>query len=109
MKSMLKVLVVMSTLMCSALFAADLKSAKAEGLVGEQTNGYLGLVVSSAPADIKALVASVNDQRKAHFAQIASKTGASLDEAAKVFAKEAFERTESGHFIQNEAGQWVKK
>lgn len=109
MKTILHSLLVSLTLLASVAFAADLKSAKADGLVGEQSNGYLGLVVNSAPADVKAMVASVNEQRKAHFAQIAAKTGASLDDAAKVFAKEAYDRTESGHYVQNDSGQWVKK
>ncbi len=93
----------------SAAFAADLKSAKAGGWIGEQQDGYLGLVKADAPADIKALVAEVNGQRKAHFAQIAGKTGVTPADAAKVFAKEAAERTEPGNFIQDAGGNWVRK
>lgn len=90
-------------------FAADLKTAKAQGWVGEQQDGYLGLVKANAPADVKALVAEVNGQRKAHFAQIASKTGVTPADAAKVFAKEAAERTEPGNYVQDAGGSWVRK
>lgn len=93
----------------SAVFAADLKTAKAEGWIGEQQDGYLGLVKANAPADVKALVTEVNGQRKAHFAQIAAKTNVSLTQAAQVFAKEAAERTEPGNYIQDSAGNWVRK
>jgi len=62
---------------------------KAQGLVGEQNNGYLGLVKGDAPPDVKALVADVNNQRKAQFKQIAPKNGIAEEEAAKVFAREA--------------------
>lgn len=109
MKTMMHALLIALTLLASSVFAADLKSAKASGLVGEQNNGYLGIVVPNPPSDVQQMVNSVNDQRKAHFAQIAAKTGVSLDEAAKVFAKEAYERTEAGHYLQDSNGKWVKK
>jgi uncharacterized protein YdbL (DUF1318 family) len=109
MKAMKFLSLLAALLLAVTAAAADLKSAKAEGLVGEQSNGYLGLVAGNAPADVQALVASVNEQRKAHFAQIAAKTGASLDEAAKIFAREAYARTEAGHYIQSDTGAWMKK
>ena len=74
-------------------YAADLKTAKEQGWIGEQNNGYLGLVKSDAPADVKALVAEVNSQRKTEFTQIATKNGVTDAEAARIFAREAAERT----------------
>jgi uncharacterized protein YdbL (DUF1318 family) len=109
MKTLIKACLLSLFLMVHGAFAADLKSAKEQGWVGEQINGYLGLVKSDAPADVKALVADVNSQRKAQFAQIAAKNGIAEAEAAKVFAREAAERTLSGNYIQNPAGGWVKK
>ena len=64
---------------------------------------------NDAPADVKALVTDVNGQRKAQFAQIAAKNGIAVEEAAKVFAREAAARTAPGNYIQNPAGGWVKK
>ena len=90
-------------------FAADLTSAKQQGWIGEQSNGYLGLVKSGAPADVAALVGDVNSQRKAQFAQIAAKNGIAVEEAAKVFAREAAERTVPGNYVQTPAGAWVRK
>lgn len=90
-------------------FAADLGGAKQQGWIGEQNNGYLGLVRSDAPADVRALVADVNKQRKNQFAQIAAKNGIAESEAAKVFAREAEARTAPGNFVQNAGGSWVKK
>jgi len=109
MKTLMKACLFSLLLMMQGAFAADLKTAKEQGWVGEQNNGYLGLVKSDAPADMKALVADVNGQRKAQFAQIATKNGIAEAEAAKVFAREAAERTLPGNFIQNPAGAWVKK
>lgn len=109
MKTLLKALLFSLMLAMTGAFAADLKTAKDQGLVGEQISGYLGLVKSDAPADVKALVADVNAQRKNQFAQIAAKNGIAVEEAAKVFAKEAAARTTPGNFIQSPSGGWVKK
>ena len=109
MKTLWKAILFSLLLAVGSAFAADLKTAKEEGWVGEQANGYLGLVRSDAPADIKALVADVNGQRKAQFKQIAAKNGIAEDEAAKVFAREAAARTAPGNYIQNPSGGWVKK
>jgi len=73
MKTLMKACLLSLLLMMHGAFAADLKTAKEQGWVGEQNNGYLGLVKSDAPADLKALVADVNGQRRAQFTQIATK------------------------------------
>ena len=109
MKNSLKAILFGLLRAASTAFAADHATVKAQGLVGEQNNDYLGLVKNDAPADVKALVTDVNGQRKAQFAQIAAKNGIAVEEAAKVFAREAAARTAPGNYIQNPAGGWVKK
>ena len=109
MKILIKACLFSLLLIMHGAFAADLKTAKDQGWVGEQNNGYLGLVKSDAPADLKALVAEVNSQRKTQFMQIAAKNGIAEAEAAKIFAREAETRTSPGNYIQNPAGGWVKK
>lgn len=109
MKTLIKICLLSLALMAHGAFAADLTAAKQQGLIGEQNNGYLGLVRADAPADVKALVADINAQRKNQFAQIAAKNGIAETEAAKIFAREAEARTSPGNFIQNPAGAWVKK
>lgn len=108
MKTLIQACLLSLVLMHGA-FAADLKTAKEQGWIGEQNNGYLGLVKSDAPVDLKALVADVNTQRKTQFTQIAAKNGIAEAEAARIFAREAAERTLPGNYIQNPAGGWVKK
>ena len=44
-------------------WALELDAAKQMGLVGEQTNGYLGLIASSHN-EAAALVSDINQQRK---------------------------------------------
>ncbi len=109
MKTLMKACLLSLFLMMHGAFAADLKTAKEQGLIGEQNNGYLGVVKSDAPADIKALVANINGQRKVQFSQIAAKNGITEAEAAKIFAREAAARTAAGNYIQDPAGAWVKK
>lgn len=109
MKTLIKACLLSLVLMMHGAIAADLKTAKDQGWVGEQSNGYLGLVKSNAAADVKALVTDVNGQRKAQFVQIAVKNGIAEAEAAKIFAREAETRTSPGNYIQNSSGGWVKK
>jgi uncharacterized protein YdbL (DUF1318 family) len=109
MKTLMKACLLSLFLLMHGAFAADLTTAKEQGWVGEQNNGYLGLVRSDASPDLKALVADVNGQRKAQFTKIATKNGIAEAEAARIFAREAAERTLPGNYIQNPAGGWVKK
>lgn len=109
MKTLIRACFLSLFFLMSGAFAADLATAKRQGWIGEQKDGYLGVVKGNAPADVKALVADVNRQRKSQFAQIAAKNGITEAEAAKVFAREAATRTAAGNYIQNPAGAWVKK
>ena len=47
---MASTVVVLLALVTGIAFAADLDQAKRDGLVGERADGYLGLVVETAPA-----------------------------------------------------------
>ena len=88
-------------------FAISLQDAKSQGLVGEQTNGYLGVVVNNKDAD--KLVDSVNAKRRAHYEKIAKKNGISVDDVAKLAAEKAIAATQQGQFIQTPQGKWIKK
>ena len=92
-----------------AAYAATLQEAKEQGLVGEQRDGYVGLVAANAPADIVALVRDVNNQRRQRYQQIAQQNGIPLEQVAALAYERAVEATKSGHFIQNASGAWVRK
>jgi uncharacterized protein YdbL (DUF1318 family) len=102
------VFVVMLMVACSS-WAIDLKSAKAQGLVGEANNGYLAAVVASPSADVKKLVSSVNAKRKAKFLEAANKTGATVEQVALRFYQRAVQQTAAGQYYQTPAGDWRKK
>jgi uncharacterized protein YdbL (DUF1318 family) len=87
--------------------AISLQEAKSQGLVGEQTNGYLAPVQSSAEANN--LVDEINAKRKAHYENIARKNNITADTVAKLAAQKAIEAADRGHIIQDDRGNWVKK
>jgi hypothetical protein len=97
------------SMLISVAAAADLSTAKSQGWIGEQANGYLGLVKSGAPPDIKALVAEVNKKRKARYQQTANKHGTPLSEVEKVGGKTTIAKTRTGNYIKDGSGRWGKK
>lgn len=89
--------------------AGALDQPKADGLIGEQLNGYLGLVRQDVPADIKALVSSVNAKRKTRYQAIAQEQNVPLLEVEKVGGVKAIERTRRGNFIKDSSNSWRRK
>ncbi|MDP2904169.1 MAG: YdbL family protein [Methylovulum sp.] len=88
--------------------ALDLAQAKSSGLVGEQMNGFLGLVKPDAPADVKALVLDINAQRQVEYQRIAAKNGASAEDVARLTAQKVIGQTASGQFVETASG-WQKR
>ena len=58
-------------LFSSQLYAADLGTAKAQGLIGETPNGYIAQV-GAASSEIQALIETINAKRKDHYQKIAN-------------------------------------
>ena len=90
-------------------FALTLQEAKSEGLVGELRNGYVGLVVESAPADVVAMVRDVNNQRRELYQQIARQNAINVDQVAALAFEKAVEATPAGQYLQDASGAWLKK
>lgn len=99
--------VLLSVLFSSALWALDLQDAKKQGLVGETVSGYIAPVGSLTP-EIKALVSSVNDQRKVEYQRLAQKNNISVADIEALAGKKAIEKTPAGQYV-NAGGQWQKK
>lgn len=104
----LTVLVLTIAIAAMPVQAADLGQAKAAGLVGEQMNGYLGLVNPGAPADVKALINNINAQRKAQYQRIAAKNGVSVSEVEKMTAQKVIGQAAPGHYVQTPSG-WRRR
>lgn len=86
-----------------------LDEAKTQGLVGEQPNGYLGLVSPGASAEAPALVNDINQKRRQTYEDIARRNGTNLQAVEMLAGQTAIDKTRPGHFIQLQSGQWVKK
>lgn len=88
-------------------WALDLDTAKMQGLVGEQANGYLGLVANHAEAE--ALIKEINVQRKIKYQEIAVKRGSDLSVVEKFAGSKLIEKAQADkQFYQNENGKWAR-
>lgn len=83
-----------------------LSGAKSQGLVGEQADGYLGVVKNGG--DAAEVAAQINAARRAEYQKVASQSGATLKDVEALAGKKAIERTPSGQYVQVN-GQWVRK
>jgi uncharacterized protein YdbL (DUF1318 family) len=83
-----RAMVLVAGLMLGAYtLAADLSQAKSAGWVCEQDNGYARVAKPNAPADVKAMVSSVNGKRKGEYQRIAQKNGVAVDQVARLTAQ----------------------
>jgi len=82
---------------------------RASGLVGEQSDGYLGLV-GSAPAAVRAQMEQVNIQRRAAYTQLATTRGATIEEVAAATACQLFAgRVGPGQYYRLPDGVWRQR
>lgn len=88
---------------------AAIDAAKAKGLVGEQADGYLGLVTGSADAATEAAVKEINAGRAAVYRSTAAKTGVSPEAAAEATGKLLITKLPAGQFYKPLGGGWTKK
>ena len=93
----------------TSVWAIGLQDAKAQGLVWEQANGYLGVVKPDASADVRGLVDDINGQRKQKYQDIARRNNTSLQAVEALAGKKAMEKTPSGQFIKPPSTGWVRK
>lgn len=92
----------------TAALALDLDTARARGLVGEQTDGYVGAVRGEGDAEVHRLVAEVNAKRRAHYEQIARQQGAAVEVVASLAGAKLIERMPPGTWI-GDNGRWYQK
>ena len=91
------------------VLAGVLDGAKQQGYVGEQLNGYAGIVNPAAPDDVRQLVESVNQQRRAEYERIAAETNSTPEQVGYVIGAKLINRAPAGHYVMDVQGQWVVK
>ncbi|MEH3036518.1 MAG: YdbL family protein [Sphingomonas adhaesiva] len=80
-------------------------AARAAGQVGEQPDGYLG-VVGAGNADLRALVSNINIQRKAAYTQKAQASGATVEQLAFTSGCNLIAQTKPGEKYKAPSGAW---
>lgn len=89
---------------------ATVDAAKAAGTVGEQSDGYLGLVKESADAATKAAVEEINTGRARVYAEAAAKNGVSPAAAgASAYTNVIFPKLKAGEYYKDDSGNWKRK
>jgi uncharacterized protein len=80
--------------------------AMAQGSVGEQSDGYLG-VVTSVPDNVRAELNSINIKRRAAYTELAAKRGVTVADAAAATACQTLAtRVKPGQTYRIGNGPW---
>jgi uncharacterized protein YdbL (DUF1318 family) len=80
-------------------------AARANGTVGEQTDGYLGVVGEATPA-LRDMVNDINIKRRAVYTERARSNQATLEAYAVTAGCQAIARTVPGEKYQGPDGTW---
>lgn len=83
-------------------------AARAAGQVGEQPDGYLG-VVGAGSAQLRALVSNINIQRKSAYTQKASASGATIEQLAFTSGCNLIAQTKAGEKYKTPGGTWATR
>ena len=112
-RKLLMPLLLASSLLSTAVFAMDLNDAmshlgpaKAAGLLGEQPNGYLGVV--KAQGNAAEIARLINEARRAEYQRLAKNNNIQLADVETMAGKKALEKTPAGQYIQLN-GKWLTK
>jgi uncharacterized protein len=85
------------------------EQAKSQCIVGEQADGYLGVVKGArASAELRRELRDINQRRKAYYADIARRNGVSVEVTAVLTAEKLINQARSGHCVRDQRGNWVE-
>ncbi len=85
-------------------------AAKAQGIVGEQADGFLGFVKPTSDPALQAAVNEINAGRAKLYREAAAKNGVSVEAAgAAAFNTVVEARLKPGEYYKPAGGGWVRK
>jgi uncharacterized protein YdbL (DUF1318 family) len=87
---------------------AAVDAAKAAGTVGEQGDGYLGIVSGASPA-VTAALTNINNGRAGVYAATAAKSGVTREAAGQATGAQLIARVPAGQYYKPLGGAWTKK
>jgi uncharacterized protein len=103
-------LLLLLSLPASAMSLEDamgaLSAAKSSGLVGEQANGYLGVVQPNPRA--AEIANQINQARRREYQKLAEQNSIKLQEVELLAGQKAMDKAGAGQYIQRN-GAWLKK
>ena len=86
-----------------------IESAKDQCLIGEQSDGYLGVVDGKTiSTETEREMRSVNNQRKTAYANIAEQRGITVQQVGQIAAANLIEKANTGECVEATDG-WVRK
>jgi uncharacterized protein YdbL (DUF1318 family) len=110
MKTFVSVAVIAAALVAApALAQRDpaYQAARSAGQIGEQPDGYLG-VVGAGSAELRALVSNINIQRKAKYTESAA-AGATVEQFAFTSGCNLILKTTPGEKYKTPGGAWATR
>ncbi len=87
--------------------ALDLQAARSQGIIGEQSDGFVA-VLKANPEAIK-LAGEVNAARKQEYQRISKENGQPVDVVGKVAAVEIIKKLPAGASYQSDNGSWKQR
>ena len=100
----------MAAIAQSAEAKAAVDAAKSAGVVGEQSDGYLGFVRGEADPAWRQAVAEINAGRAQVYREAAAKSGAPTEAAgASAFVNAIMPRLKPGQYYRPDGAGWLRK
>ncbi|GLQ22000.1 YdbL family protein [Algimonas porphyrae] len=84
-------------------------AAKARGEVGEQIDGYLGIIAADASREVRAAVNEINIGRKQVYTRLAREQNVRIEVVARLTGEKQIAKAGPGEMVLGEDGQWTRK
>ena len=109
MKTVRSIVLIAATLAAAAPAFAQrdpaYQAARSAGQIGEQPDGYLGVVGAASP-ELRALVNNINIQRKSAYTAKAQASGATVEQLAFTSGCNLIAQTSAGEKYKTPDGVW---
>lgn len=100
-------LALIGSLLSFPAFALTLDQARNARSIGEQIDGYVGVLKSSP--EVNALAADINAKRKQEYLRISKENGQPVEVVAKLAAQEVINKLPAGNMYQSPDNGWKKR
>jgi len=89
---------------------ATVDKAVTAGEIGEQIDGYLGVVKGANPsAAVRAAMSEINIARKSVYSKLAAAQNVQTAVVSTLTGEKQIKKARSGTFVKDASGNWLKK